>query len=493
MNNLIIPLPRRTTKLDAKSLSKEQKFHLAFLLISGKSKADELSKKYGISRQVIEKYGKCLKEKSPMPGNNGRPHVVSEQRCLELRSELQGRRYQLTEDEFLALLQQKAVASANDRNKGTSTVKIVSTRSADRICHNYDLHGGNAEKTTTSRAEACADVRNLLTFAAMNHYMVPNVSNLLCINSDATQFAVGYDCEKKIRVKFAGRRSGIRGPLKDDSGITLFFIKFYLLISAGGYQSDPVYVIADSTMDSGDIDVRAVNGLGIGTQVSNKGYIVFSNTRACNLRFYKWFNSYIVIPFINEIKGQYGLRGDDLSWYQLDGEAKQIECYKDEEMLNQLHNSKIIVGKPPASTTEITQPCDVGHAFIGTKTNNKSIGDKDVESNKHMINKLNETFAEHNNGKVVVEDDEDPLPECFDEEDNNGQSKGINARHKKLAVLGLLRVQMAMQNVLKPTILTDSFKLCGIYPLSLDQMMSQCTKNLTPDEEDTIRATTSYD
>jgi hypothetical protein len=74
--------------------------------------------------------------------------------------------------------------------------------------------------------------------------MIFIANNLLCIKSDATQFVIAWDYKKKLQVVFAERRSEIRNPLKalikkNDGGITLFFIKFCLLISAGGNQSAP--------------------------------------------------------------------------------------------------------------------------------------------------------------------------------------------------------------------------------------------------------------
>ncbi len=51
----------------------------------------------------------------------------------------------------------------------------------------------------------------------------------------------------------------------------------------------------------------------------------------------------------------------------MDGEAVQIECFKLPHVINLLFQHHIAVGKPPGSTTEITQPCDVGNCFRGSK------------------------------------------------------------------------------------------------------------------------------
>ena len=44
-----------------------------------------------------------------------------------------------------------------------------------------------------------------------------------------------------------------------------------------------------------------------------------------------------------------------------------------------LEDMNIVVGKPPAFTTEITQPCDIRHCFKGPKTALKHINDSDVD------------------------------------------------------------------------------------------------------------------
>ena len=47
-----------------------------------------------------------------------------------------------------------------------------------------------------------------------------------------------------------------------------------------------------------------------------------------------------------------------LTWFQLDGESVQIEVYNDPEMIQKLHDQNIVISKPSAFISEITQPCD---------------------------------------------------------------------------------------------------------------------------------------
>ena len=107
---------------------------------------------------------------------------------------------------------------------------------------------------------------------------------------DATQFKVGYACGSNERVLVHNaddnKNSLKTGP--DDSknsGITAYFIKYYLILTASGSASQPVYVVADVDMQNNEIDVYKVPGLGITTDPGNNGFIVYCKSRSCNEAF----------------------------------------------------------------------------------------------------------------------------------------------------------------------------------------------------------------
>jgi hypothetical protein len=74
---------------------------------------------------------------------------------------------------------------------------------------------------------------------------------------------------------------------------------------------------------------------------------------------------------------------DSFGWLQLDGEAMQIECFKAPEITQFLNDHHIVVGKPPGSSTEITQPCDAGNCFRGRKKGLTSVTNADI--NDHVL------------------------------------------------------------------------------------------------------------
>jgi len=66
----------------------------------------------------------------------------------------------------------------------------------------------------------------------------------------------------------------------------------------------------------------------------------------------------------------------------------------------------------------------------------------------------------------------------------------LNARKRKLAIYGLIRVQLSLQQTIKPGMVRDSFNLTGIYPLDMLKILRSyscnCSSLLTKNEEDHI-------
>jgi hypothetical protein len=74
-----------------------------------------------------------------------------------------------------------------------------------------------------------------------------------------------------------------------------------------------------------------------------------------------------------------------MCWFQLDGEQVQIECYSHPATVDILRDSNIVVGKLPASTTAVTQPCDAGNCFKSAKCTLKVINDADISKHRPFV------------------------------------------------------------------------------------------------------------
>ena len=68
-------------------------------------------------------------------------------------------------------------------------------------------------------------------------------------------------------------------------------------------------------------------------------------------------NEYTLIPFINEIKSENSLDDDAMSWFQLDGEAVQMETFTTQGTQHLLDSNNVVCGKPPGQTSKITEAC----------------------------------------------------------------------------------------------------------------------------------------
>jgi hypothetical protein len=489
----------------------------------------KLQEKYNLQTRSLYRYQDAWLKNSVLFPNTGRPPNIDPEYMDVATAALQENDYQVRTANWKFELQEAAKKTAAKRGRDPGRVKPISRRTLARVEIREGIDTGNAEPTTTARATAISDVRNAVSFAAMNQHMVEECQTApeLILNMDATQFQVGYDTKGKIEIKYKtdDKKNMLKkGPLKvlpekSDAGITAFFIKYYMLMSAAGYAANPVYVLADDSMDEDEIDVHEVKGLSVSPTLGGTGYLVFSKTRGCNLAFYKWYNEKFLIPFTEATRDHFDLPADETAWFQLDGEPIQIKIFEDADMLAQLDAAHIVVGKPPGSTTEITQPCDRGKVFKGPKTANRNISDKDVSGDKYLLGKISECLKEHvhrmkkkkrdkelarlglapTDAAAPVEEEEGGEEEpddtwSADDIEKRDEAlkildvKTMKAAHIKMALYGLLRVNYALQLTMKCNMIKESFQLCGIYPYSTDQILASCKTAILLEESDHIKS-----
>ena len=126
-------------------------------------------------------------------------------------------------------------------------------------------------------------------------------------------------------------------------------MKFYLCISATGSSAPLVYILADKNMKEGLIDVHEVMGLGIGTDLSSVGWVVFAKTRAVNEEFYRWWFVTVFHKFVVHIRNRYKLGVDLPVYFNLDGEETQIRPLRNPFIVQLCQELNVIIGKTPAS------------------------------------------------------------------------------------------------------------------------------------------------
>jgi len=134
-----------------------------------------------------------------------------------------------------------------------------------------------------------------------------------------------------------------------------------------------------------------------------------------------------MIPFTNDIKRIHNLTGDSSAWYQLDGGKK---FRYDALMTHKCYNILKIIALLWEAFRDITQPCDCGNIFKSSKKVIKNISDSTIDENPFKIEVLSKLLRE----KSLA---------------------SLDARKRKLAIYGLIRVQQTCHSN-KPSSL-DSF------------------------------------
>jgi transposase len=366
------PWGRQKLNLRGVHIQTDQKEWVARDIVAGKHSGAYWDARYNLPKNTSKDWANIY-EKKGFISNVGRPSKLSENDIKILEENVNNSTYDISKSKFDDLADKFARERATTvLNQPLSVDYHLSSRTRRRIDEILGIKDAQAERQTIARANAEMDTRNLVSFAAANHYMVSKTPHQLLINSDATQFQVGGLLTKKMAVKIKiGRKSSI-DPMKvlpeKNEELSAFFIKYYAIMSAGGYLSDPIFIIADPSMDAGDIDVYDVKGLGIGIDASNKGTLVFCKDRTLCNEYYDWLIEHKILDFVHYIKNQCELEDDDLTWYTLDGESKQLSPFTSERIIKILSDNNIVVGKPPGSSTRIMQPCDAYQFFKAIKT-----------------------------------------------------------------------------------------------------------------------------
>ena len=289
------------------------------------------------------------------------------------------------------------------------------------------------------------------------------------INADATQCRTSGEITRKVRVKVnKGRNSSIDPmkvlPVKNES-LTAFFIKYYMIFSAGGSLAPPIFIIANDDMKEGVINVQKVNGLGMGVDPNPIGYLVFCKSRGLCHEFYEWMLNEIVVPYVNKIKLHKSLNNDSTSWLTLDGESKQIIPMMKEGSQMILNDNNIIVTKPPGSTSHVTQPADVGKVFKAIKTTIVGLFDDNLNDND---------FKDEIMIKI----------KCHEE----SNMKNMIAAYRQKICTGLMKMHRAINKVINPDIIRESFAETGMYDPSthtynLEKMISKHKVPMAADEK----------
>ena len=198
--------------------------------------------------------------------------------------------------DFSKLCSEQAVENRKRRNIGVTHLTISPTTSR-RYKARLNVGEKQGQFKTQARIEAERDPRNAYSMIAMATAFSSQLSPHMIFNWDATQFVINGDGEKSM-VYIKGE---LDSPLTHPgSGGLNFAIKLYHFHCAAGFPAIPVFIVAVDSLDEDDLICHKVLGLSNNTAPSSYGYLCFTKTRCCNKKFYSWFASTVVCPFVEQ-------------------------------------------------------------------------------------------------------------------------------------------------------------------------------------------------
>ena len=197
---------KRQVDLSNEILTVDEKNWIGQKIVDGHYKQYWVSKYYSISKQLVHKFTTSVKKGLSLKSNAVRPSFISLESKQEIRDFLQSGKYSKRTSEYSEKVHKLIEKEALAKGQSTSQVHYPSRTTLGRLELELGIHTGNAEKTTDVRAIAVADVRNAVSFAAMNQLVSHLIDPHLILNADATQFSVGDTGAENEKVKYIGKR-----------------------------------------------------------------------------------------------------------------------------------------------------------------------------------------------------------------------------------------------------------------------------------------------
>lgn len=359
----------------------------------------KVEKYYNLKPRRVQNYVTRDRNGKSLTGKRGRPSRIGPEQEKELSQKLSNRKYQLEPEQVEEYINDLAKKWGESLGKNPRQISAVSKRTLARLKARLEVQKGNAEMTTTARAKAVEDIRNFVSFAAVLFHLDSLVPYYLTVNIDSSVFTVGEQFKTKKRVEYVGKIEGCvkTMPEKGKKQEGPLGIKAYLPITGGGSSGNLVFIIPQEDLQEEENYWEEVPGLGIGVGVSSTAYLVFMASKTISKSFLNNYHEKVLIPLLVELRKQYFLTIETPAWLQLDGECTHIKYYENYSVLEELEKVNLLVTKSPASTTAVTQPCDNGGCFKGTKTTLYNLKRSGAEINPGLESKL-KTIMKNRNG-----------------------------------------------------------------------------------------------
>ena len=199
--------------------------------------------------------------------------------------------------------------------------------------------------------------------------------------------------------------------------------------------------------------------------------------------FYEWYIDHVLIPFVYDIRTKLGSEfASSPAWNTCDGELLQLNPMASERNIEKFKEANIINGKSPGSTTKLYQACD-DLMFKVAKARVRTISDEDVVDDI-LKKRLEDVFQKHRvkHQIRVPLNSSAPYSSSFMPTSSREKMKMMSAAHLRLGVMGILRVQIALQRNWRPEIIRKSFEHVGMWPLNVRLMLGRCKSKINEEQ-----------
>lgn len=418
-----------------------------------KIQVKNLAEFYKLKASRIRKWIEKTNRGETLHPDKGRPPAFGEKQLKTLKVTLTGSRIKMGPKEYDKFLLDLATERAEELGKDMRNIKPPSDKTIRKIEASLGVKESNAEKTTVARAIAVEDVRNFVSFAAVASHMSQLVPKYLQMNIDSTVFPAGHQFKETVKVKTVGesKRTLKVLPQGEEKEELVVGIKAYIAITAEGRIGKPVFIVTQDGLSPENEDWVYVSELGIGVSEIAGGYIVFASSKSTTLNFLTNYHEKVLFPLVQNIRQAKEVTTEIPAWLQVDGECKHIQFYENYGVLDALTKENIWVTKSPASTTEVTQPCDNGGCFLGPKTRLKSLKLEARDINADLLEKIQKIMKKQSEKAEFTRDYIDRVSK------------------------GLVRVHYCMNLSITQQCIKNSFEECGLAPLSIEKIMKNCS------------------
>jgi hypothetical protein len=233
--------------------------------------------------------------------NRGRPRIFTEtatENIVDTVKEKEAKQEAPSQRKFREICHDALVTEKRRRNKAP-VAEEPSQSTYQRLKRSIKATVRTVQLKTPARIVAEADPRNVYSMITMIKALCEFLDPNMIFNFDNTQYVIDKDSDDQyICIKVEGN-DPIVAPGTGKLGLA---VKYYHFHNANGYSGELVIVISDDSMGEESMEMFPIQGYSNNTAIDSVGYLVFTKSRCGNKAFFRWYITFIVIPFINKCR-----------------------------------------------------------------------------------------------------------------------------------------------------------------------------------------------